>query len=140
MQRRYIDDFNVRVVQADFLGSSLAHHSYDLVTMFWSTLTSFSIDEQQRCFYRMANLLTKNGKFALDLFEGSDSKEHQGLKKDSIKNGVYTTQVLGRKVCGWILSDDVLIKMAVQAGLQLVDQLNYQANDVKRRFLIFSRA
>jgi SAM-dependent methyltransferase len=139
MQRRYIDDFNIRVVQADFLGSSLVHHSYDLITMFWSTLTSFSVDEQQRCFCRMANLLTEDGKFALDLFEGSSSKEHQGLKKDAIKNGVYTTQVLGRRVCGWILSDDVLKKMAGNAGLKLIDQINYQANDVNRRFLIFSR-
>jgi hypothetical protein len=139
MQRRYVDDFNVRVVQADFLGSSLTHYSYDLVTMFWSTLTSFSIDEQQRCFYRMANLLTKNGKFALDLFQGSNSKEHQGLKKDAIKNGVYTTQVLGRKVCGWILSDEVLKEMAAKAGLKLIDQIDYEAHDVSRRFLIFSR-
>jgi trans-aconitate methyltransferase len=139
MQRRYMDDFNVRVVQADFLGSSLSHHSFDLITMFWSTLTSFCLEEQQRCFHRMANLLTKKGKFALDLFEGSDCKQHQGLKKGLTKNGIFTTKILGHQVCGWFASDEHLKAMALEAGLELSDQIHYQAHDVKRRFLIFTR-
>jgi ubiquinone/menaquinone biosynthesis C-methylase UbiE len=139
MQRRYIDDFNVRVIQADFLGSSLTHHSFDLVTMFWSTLTSFSIEEQQRCFHRMAKLLTENGRFAVDLFESSHCKQHQGLKKSLTKNGIFTTEVLGHRVCGWFMPDEDLKTMAQKAGLKLSEQIRYQANDVQRRFLIFTR-
>ncbi len=140
MQRRYFDDFNVRVVQADFLGSSLPHHAFDLVTFFWSTLTSFSVEEQQRCFYRMANLLTKDGKFAIDLFESSKSKEHQGVVNAQTGARVLMTEVLGRRAFGCFVSDETLIQMAKKAGFSLVETLPYQAHQVKRRFLIFSRS
>ena len=140
MQRRYMDDFNVHVVQADFLGSSLPQHSFDLVTMFWSTVTSFSVEEQQRCFYRMANLLTAEGKFAIDLFESSNAKQHQGITEQSRETRMLTTRVLGRQLVGWFVPNEKLVEMAKKAGFKLTDQISYRANGVKRQFLIFSRA
>ncbi len=140
MQRRYMEDFNVRVLQADFLCSTLPHQAVELVTLFWSTLSSFSLKEQQQCFHKISNVLAEGGRVVIDLFESSSSKTHQGLKLKSRETKIFTTEVLGRKVFGWLPGDAELLEMARQAGFKLLDQIPYHAHEVKRRFLIFDRA
>jgi len=136
MQKRYINNFNVRVFQSDFLQQKISR-KFDFIGMFWTTLMSFSPQEQQACFHQASKLLLPKGKFAVDLFESSTRAPHRRLSKE-LK--MVSTELLGHRFFFWAPTNQELFEMALKSGLKPYDQLRYQVNGVSRRFVIFEKA